>query len=106
MKGVVFHIIKLLVSVVFQYSICIGSLIFAEYAMYYIYDSEIFYWIIVITFFCVGEVGVFLLYTIKLLKEKIFRISYSIIYMGIHLTSIAFFSVYIFICLYELLILA
>ena len=100
MKGVMFNIIKLLVSVVFQNSICFGSVLFAAYAMHYICDSEIFYWVIIITIFFVGEAGVFLLYTVNTLEKMIPRIIYAIIYMGIHLTCIAAFSAYIFIYLY------
>lgn len=96
MKKIMFYIIKLLISLVFQFGICFGSVMFAQYCMHYIYDSDIFYRMIVITFFLMGEVGVFLLYVMKPLEKKMLRIIYAIIYMGIHLTSIAFFWAYIF----------
>ncbi|MBO4996467.1 MAG: hypothetical protein J6D02_00525 [Lachnospira sp.] len=88
MKEITFNIIKLLISLVFQYSIFMGSFIFAWIAGGECYDFNlIVFWLIFILAFLLGEGGIFLLYTVKPLQRKISKIIYCIIYMGIHITS-------------------
>lgn len=97
MKSLMFNIIKLLMSLVFQYSIFMGSWCFAACADYSFYsDYEILYWVVFITAFLLGEGGIYLLYTVKPLEKRINRIIYTIVYMGIHVAAIIKFEVMFF----------
>lgn len=98
MKKLVFNIIKLLVSIVFQYSIFVGALVFGGYAEKYYYDYTILYWFVFILLFLLGEVGIYLLYKVKPLEKKVFRIIYTIIYMAIQVLAVLqFIDVFFFI---------
>lgn len=97
MKNIIFNIIKLLISLIFQYSIFMGSWYFAVYAGYSFYsDYELLYWVVFITAFLLSEGGIYLLYTVNPLEKRIYQIIYTIVYMGIHVAAIIIFGVMFF----------
>ena len=101
MKSLIFSIIKLLMSLVFQYSIFMGSWHFAVYAGYSFYsDYELLYWVVFITAFLLSEGGIYLLYTVKPLEKRMYRNIYTIVYMGIHVIAVIIFAVMFFLPLF------
>lgn len=101
MKSLIFSIIKLLMSLVFQYSIFMGSWYFVVYAGYSFYsDYELLYWVVFITAFLLSEGGIYLLYTVKPLEKRIYRNIYTIVYMGIHVIAVIIFAIMFFLPLF------
>ena len=88
MKKLMLIIVKLLISVVFQYSIFMGTFVFIWIANEL---NTIVFWLIFILAFVLGETGIFLFCTVKPLEEKLHRVIYSTIYIGIHIASITAF---------------
>ena len=92
MKGLMFNIIKLFISIVFQYSIFVGAFLFCVLAGSEFYDINLtLFWLIFIPAFLLGEGGVFLLYSVNPLEKKVPRIIYTILYMGINILCIVVF---------------
>ncbi|MBO4996630.1 MAG: hypothetical protein J6D02_01380 [Lachnospira sp.] len=95
MKTLIFNIVKLLISVVFQYSIFVGTFLYCTLAGIEFYDIDTtVFWIIFILAFLLGEGGIFLLYSVKPLEKKRSRIIYTTFYMGINILSVVIFLLF------------
>lgn len=95
MRTLIFNIVKLLISVVFQYSIFVGAFFYCVVAGVegYNIDTTVFELIFMLAFL-LGEGGIFLLYSVKPLEKKRFRIIYTTLYMGINILSVVVFLLF------------